>query len=218
MYLSLWAEICFRALINDVSITWRVSLHVCVSAQRRSADCSERPHRHSAADPQSTDYPHGAGHGNAPLCVCVYVFCPENHAWLDSWFSGLHLLSSHLLKGSIHPKPLTTMQKQRLMFFALIWLNVFFTEDNDLTWHQDNIHSKARVVQYTVNVFLLNTLLCGSQKTTPAMKRNRPNLSQGMLCFNWGCFLLWKTFSSCLTFASGACKCSTASPLLGWVG
>lgn len=63
-----------------------VCVCVCISAQRRSEDSSERPRRHSAADPQATDRPHGAGHGNAPLCVSVCR--PDIHAWLDSWFFG----------------------------------------------------------------------------------------------------------------------------------
>lgn len=55
-------------------------LLVC-SAQGRSADSSERPHRDSAADPPSTDHPHGAGHGNVRLSV----FTPDIHARINSW-------------------------------------------------------------------------------------------------------------------------------------
>lgn len=57
-------------LLNLYFIALRVSLPVCVSAQRCPADRSERPCRHFAADPPSADRPHGAGHGNTPLCVC----------------------------------------------------------------------------------------------------------------------------------------------------
>ena len=59
----------FSVLTNDISPKV-LCFTLCVSAQRGSADRSERPHRHSAADPQSTDHPHGAGHGND----CVSLF------------------------------------------------------------------------------------------------------------------------------------------------
>lgn len=84
MYCNLWAEISFSALMNDISLELRDSLPVCLSAQRRSADRSERPRWHSAADPQSADHLNGAGHGKAPMHVSV--LSPDIHAWLDSWF------------------------------------------------------------------------------------------------------------------------------------
>lgn len=85
-FCSLWAKRTFQCF-DQWYFTKIPCFALCVSAQRCSADRSERPHRHSAADPQSTDHPHGAGHGNASLCVSV--FCSDNHAgwpfWLKRW-------------------------------------------------------------------------------------------------------------------------------------